>query len=793
MEDSTPCPSDQELADYAANRLDSSAANEIKAHVVSCPVCKQALARLEDAQSQTDERESSLTTSLRPATTDTDEPDTIDRLDERIFNFGVLEPAASPDALGKIGSYDILEVIGHGGMGVVFKARDRQLDRTVAIKVLARDLASSDTARRRFRREARAAAAINHPNVVTIHAVDEHRELTFLVMEYVKGKSLRDRIRFEGRLKPVEVIQLSAQIAAGLAAAHAQGVVHRDIKPGNVMLEDRLSRVKITDFGLARIAVDNVELTSRNVAVGTPAYMAPEQLSGNDVDSRADLFSLGCVMYAMLTGHSPFHGRHSIEVTHKVVGHNPPPLHESDPGVPRFLSEIIARLLKKDPTTRFQSAAELAELLNQHLTVLNQTPSDKISTVLRGLTNAPAHPPRTHAWAYGIGAVGVILAALLAWRPWEQPQPKQEGGALPSAPPAIASKNWITGEITVAKTGEAKFQSLVEAVRHAGPGAKIQVLDSADYEGAIVIDGREQWAGLSIEAVKGACLKAQTASTVIRIENTPNVALRGFRMELNAQQHGVQISGPCEGLTLERIQVIQPRESPKALIHLRDGARGSQQSPIILRNLALTCGEIGVGMMGLGGPYIGHVRLEDSHFTGDNQTPGKGVFVILNGPVRDVIVSGNVFRKTRAGVSIKAPAPKQLDKVTIANNTFTDVTFWMNLNDTSLEQDQVSIESNLILDSSSVRLVPPLTEAGLSTVAAGWFDHNWWEQRPSTNETLWQAVAQFTGDPDIHRDPQQPHYLHPRPQSPLVMSTGQAGGRSIIGALEPADVETDRP
>src|SRR5262245_7004629 len=216
-----------------------------------------------------------------------------------------LSPTERPDALGRLGHYEILAVVGSGGFGVVLKAFDEQLHRIVAIKALNQSLATSATARRRFVREARAAAAINHENVVHIHAVDETGAVPYLVMEYVAGASLDDKLQASGPPGVKEILRIGVQIASGLAAAHKQGLVHRDVKPANILLENGVERVKITDFGLAR-TVDDVALTQTNIIAGTPCYMSPEQARGETVDHRSDLFSLGSVLYAMCTGRTPF-------------------------------------------------------------------------------------------------------------------------------------------------------------------------------------------------------------------------------------------------------------------------------------------------------------------------------------------------------------------------------------------------------------------------------------------------------------------------------------------------------
>jgi len=218
---------------------------------------------------------------------------------------GWLDPTDDPQMLGRFAGYEIVGIIGHGGMGIVLKGFEASLNRYVAIKVLAPRLATNGAARQRFAREAQAAAAVLHDNVVAIHRVDEFHGLPFLVMPYIAGTSLEKRINDEGPLPIAAVLRIGSQIAAGLAAAHHQGLVHRDIKPANILLEKGVERVTITDFGLAR-TVDDASLTNTGIIAGTPQYMSPEQARGEAVDQRSDLFSLGSVLYAMCTGRAPF-------------------------------------------------------------------------------------------------------------------------------------------------------------------------------------------------------------------------------------------------------------------------------------------------------------------------------------------------------------------------------------------------------------------------------------------------------------------------------------------------------
>ncbi|MCA9018626.1 MAG: serine/threonine protein kinase, partial [Planctomycetaceae bacterium] len=306
------------------------------------------------------------------------------------FNLDFLTPTDDSDLLGTLGDYQIQEVIGQGGMGIVFRALDPKLNRIVAIKVMSPLLAVNPNAKKRFLREAQAAAAVSHPHIVTIHAVDEDK-LPYLVMEFVVGQSLQQKLDKVGSLKVTEILRIGNQIAEGLAAAHKQGLIHRDIKPANILLENGVERVKITDFGLAR-AVDDVTITKTGEVSGTPQYMSPEQASGDRVDQRSDLFSLGAVMYAMCTGRSPFRASNLAAVVRRVCDDTPRPIQEVNEEIPEWLIEIISTLLEKQPAQRIQTAQEVAELLGAHLAQI-QHPG--FSTPGRHVR--PVHVEKQHA------------------------------------------------------------------------------------------------------------------------------------------------------------------------------------------------------------------------------------------------------------------------------------------------------------------------------------------------------------------------------------------------------------
>jgi serine/threonine protein kinase/DNA-directed RNA polymerase subunit RPC12/RpoP len=282
-----------------------------------------------------------------------------------------LYPSDQEGVLGTLGEYEVQEVIGQGGMGVVLKAFEPALHRLVAIKVMAAAVAGSSTSRRRFIREAQAAAAVCHEHIVPVYGVHEADGLPYLVMQYVAGESLQTRLDRNGPLELLEIVRIGLQTASGLAAAHAHGLIHRDIKPANLLLEKGLAHVKITDFGLARMT-DDVQLTQNGVVTGTPEYMAPEQARGETVDHRADLYSLGSVLYACCSGVSPFRGPTTLALLRQVSEQEPPPLRSLNPDVPVWLESLITRLMAKNPAERFQSAAEVAALVEGYLAHLQQ-------------------------------------------------------------------------------------------------------------------------------------------------------------------------------------------------------------------------------------------------------------------------------------------------------------------------------------------------------------------------------------------------------------------------------------
>jgi hypothetical protein len=472
---STPeCPAPTVIVALLDGTLtDPSRANVLR-HVEGCPACRAALNRATDqtqrappparpdqlAPTQMDDegdRTAPPGRSGEPSRTDA-------RADEapapagRAAPTSFLDPPGQDGSLGRLGPYEILQVLGEGSVGVVLEGYEPRLRRHVAIKVLAPQLTHSASARRRFAREGRATAALNHENIVTVHAVEDQGPRPYLVMEYVPGLSLQQRLNRTGPLPLVEAVRVGAKVAAGLAAAHAAGLVHRDIKPGNVLLETGPGRpsgeyrVKLTDFGL--VQHEDGAVSQTDVLAGTPLYMSPEQARGERVDARSDLFSLGSVLYAMCAGRPPFSGRNPLAVLRQISETDPPLLRRLNPAVPAWLADLIAALHARDPAVR-PAAADVARALEQGLAdpALARRPRRRLGLLV--------------ALAVGLALAGLVLA---------------EGAGLTSLRAGVGP--WLRGEahLTVYNADPESMVRLAgrEEELH-GTGAAEWTLPAGDY------------------------------------------------------------------------------------------------------------------------------------------------------------------------------------------------------------------------------------------------------------------------------------------------------------------------
>jgi formylglycine-generating enzyme required for sulfatase activity/serine/threonine protein kinase len=362
--------------------------------------------------------------------------------------FSFLGPAQAPGEIGRLGSYRILKVLGQGGMGVVFQAEDPRLGRLCALKVMLPEVAHRSAMKERFLREARAAAQIEHDHIIPIYQVDEDRGVPYIAMPFLKGMSLEDWLRKKQKdvgsgVKLPEILKLGRQIARGLAAAHGRGLIHRDIKPANIWLDASAGgRVKILDFGLARLSEAGGErnLTQSGAIMGTPAYMAPEQARGEKLDGRADLFSLGVILYRLCTGELPFKGKDMLSTLTALATHTPAPPHTLNQAIPEPLSQLVMRLLAKAPDQRTQSTEEVIAALqaiekilvapaerpethsarspSEDLPLIHAHDADSVAARLKPKREVPASAQALAAVA--MGAVVLLLAGILVF--WQTPE-----------------------------------------------------------------------------------------------------------------------------------------------------------------------------------------------------------------------------------------------------------------------------------------------------------------------------------------------------------------------------------
>lgn len=419
------------IADDDSTSLDEQRLTRVAEHVDTCPACQEKLETLAGSHDQWREASHWLGVAAENAAVIDPAPTRSRVLPQRTswhprttptesMIEGLLAEPSHPEMLGRLGRYEIERLVGSGGMGIVFKAYDTELARHVAIKMLAPHLASNGAARQRFAREARAAAAVVDEHVVSIHNVEPNGDLPYLVMKYIGGGSLQERLDRDGPLQVCEVLRIGMQTAKGLAAAHAQGLIHRDVKPSNILLDEGVDRALLTDFGLAR-AGDDASLTRTGQQPGTPNFMSPEQVWGRTIDVRSDLFSLGAVLYTMLTGRTPFRADSTYAVLRRITDVEPTSLRQLNVETPEWMNELVMKLLAKSPDERFDSANEVAELLERYLAhVQNPNVSPPIAHATHSATKRSTadgrHPsaPRNQSGLLLVGGiVSIVLFAIV--------------------------------------------------------------------------------------------------------------------------------------------------------------------------------------------------------------------------------------------------------------------------------------------------------------------------------------------------------------------------------------------
>lgn len=405
MKDNAVCFSESELQSYLRGELNAAQATRLEEHLGSCTDCHLALQNSAGDFAWWEDVEVAMRESV--------EGDIGEDSDLRHHHslLRLLGPTDDPDRMGRIGPYEVVGILGQGGMGAVFKAFDSGLNRFVAIKILLPHLAAAGAARARFRREGQAAAAVVNDHVLPIYAVDEWQGTPYLVMQYVRGATLQKRLTEQGPLRLSELLRIGLHAAKGLAAAHAQGLVHRDVKPSNILLDGSVERAILSDFGLAR-AVDDASLTRSGMLAGTPQYMSPEQVLGDQLDQRSDLFSLGSVLYAMSTGRPPFQAESSYVVLRQITDQKPRPIRELRPDLPEWLESLIEWLMDKDPAKRPESARAVEQMLQQCLAHREQPQASPLPNDLLKRQSAGASP---YFRRVAMLSLGGITAGLLVY------------------------------------------------------------------------------------------------------------------------------------------------------------------------------------------------------------------------------------------------------------------------------------------------------------------------------------------------------------------------------------------
>ena len=511
-------------------------------HVEACEECGAELERLAGGQAWRQEAAELLAADELDAAAPTRE-----EWSEVDFTVEHLEPADEPGILGRLGGYDVLEIIGRGVMGVVLKGYDRELKRPVAIKVLAPHLAPSSLAKKRFAREAQAAAAVVHPHVVAIHQVQPNGRLPFLVMPLLAGESLAERLAARGALELKELLRIGMQAAAGLAAAHEQGLVHRDVKPANILLEKGVERAVLTDFGLAR-AADDVALTRWGIIAGTPQYMSPEQARGEPLDGRSDLFSLGCVLYEMATGVSPFRSDSLMATIRRLVDDAPRAMVSLNPELPPWFCAIVDRLLEKDSSRRFNSAQEVSDLLEGCLAHVQRPaavplPASLAPHAARGFRIS--NTPRKGAIAM-MGALGFAVLGMVLWQAANGPdgnvdtgRPAEESATAPGdsdREAAAAEKPEVLSPLQVVENGRELYLSRKRIVVRFRV-ASVKTVEEIQENG----DVHKNWDLSSEETPDFSVSISPTAQAAFRSEEAaePPQSFIGTSIEVTGEVHGV--------------------------------------------------------------------------------------------------------------------------------------------------------------------------------------------------------------------------------------------------------------
>ncbi len=436
------CPTQEELRKCVYNQLSANEIEVLKSHVKMCPKCRVSFTGIlkekvgqenqgigpippgtkADAKASSNAPLAAMQNPENAAQQKTDHP--LYSTQQKVITpllkpaYPFLEPPTKPGGIGCLGDYELIRVLGEGGMGIVFEADDKRLGRKVALKVLRPEL-TDESFRQRFEREGKISSSIQDDNICLVYQVGVHNSVSYMAMEFLKGEDLDAKLKRDGWLSIPVVFKIAKQMALGLAVAHEKKLIHRDIKPANVWLEaggsgGDFKRVKLLDFGLAKSTEVESTLTAKGMIVGTPNYMAPEQICGEPLDERADLFSLGCVMYRMLSGKIPFEKENTLAVLHAVVESEIPALKDLDQKLPKEVYGLMTKLLSKNPADRPATARKVVAMIEsiESNGLENQSSNVLSSMLFKAPEIQRAKKSKVPVGAI-VGACVILLAAII--------------------------------------------------------------------------------------------------------------------------------------------------------------------------------------------------------------------------------------------------------------------------------------------------------------------------------------------------------------------------------------------
>lgn len=719
------------------------------------------------------------------------------------------------------GRYCVLAQLGHGGMGAVYKARDTKLDRLVAIKVMSAQCLRDADAVARFEREARALARLSHPNIIQAFDSGTDGDRHFLVMEFVEGVTLLQVLRERGALSPAVAADFLHQAALGLEHAHGKGLIHRDIKPGNLLVGGLLPSapvtsemtvdyrqsfagalpvLKILDLGLARFLQDQLgdsQLTQEGMGVGTPDYMAPEQFRDSlHADARTDIYGLGCTLYHLIAGQVPFPGSSYSEKAAAHARKEPIPLEERCPEIPAGLAYVVSRMMAKHPDERFTSAGEVAEALapfvaahSNSMVHLRQTGTWKPGRL--PITRAAR---RRRAMAGGVTALAALAALVFfAWSMLFGPRnaTSQADTSAQDAPkPQVVT---IENGLTVAKDGTGQFTTIGEALAKVKPGQTIRVLDDAVYPEFVHLRDRERFEGVALEAPRHAALEfPATAKIGILVLDVPHVTVRGFTVRAPAaSMRCVGVGGRSPGGILADLRCSAQIVTDTAGVTIDFLGLTAEEVPVRVENCQFRQLGNGVEVIGLmfstrQSQATRRVVVKQNDFSQCE----LGVWGL--GLLSDVQIVGNRFWDCSGPTVRLSELRDGSGGLLIANNSIRSANRLIEIVDPDKRVDRIQILGNVCVTGTGRDFLHVDTK-GPVALNPKWEIRSNWRQvsRPqAVAEWLDSAADTFVENMPLESlNPKEPNFFRPVKGSPLA--SGGVGGDlpTYVGAVPPAGIE----